>query len=333
MTETNAELLRRFSENPQIKMWYDGVAPQLKESTRNQYLIFLMRYLGDETPASFLKRAQEEPRQVAIEIKAKLGELYKQSMNAAHLTKYALKSLFEFHEIEMHVNGKIKVRRVRQKPELTWEQADKIIMETDEPYRSIFTFMKWSGLGEDEFMEIQNSPEIQRKIQAQRGNSKVYVKVNLTPRKSNLDEFFTLTPKQYVPKFPLNTKTYKNRGSELIDPHDLQVIWRRAAKKAKLWTPGLGPHTLRSTFSSQCGKAGVAFAVSEFCMGHGADKYGYSRQVLNEEYAAKELGKLWEYSEHVTTDALKERDAQIEELQGEIRKLNQRFEVLAREKA
>jgi len=294
LTETSKEALRKFLQYPEIKSWYNGVGTGLKESTRGQYLLFLMRYIGKEDPTGFLKRAQEKPREVAIEIKGRLGEVYKRSMNAAHLTKYALRSFLDFHEIDLQVKAKIKVRRVRKKPELSWEDADRIIQETDEPYRSLFKFMKWSGLGEDEVMEIQTSPNIQRRIETQRSNDKPYVKIDLSPRKANLDEFFTLTPKQYVPQFPLKTKMHRDRGGSLIDPHDMQNVWRRAAKKAKLWQEGLGPHTLRSTFKSQCGKSDVKEAVSEFCMGHGGgDRYGYAREVLNEQYVASELRKLW----------------------------------------
>jgi hypothetical protein len=106
----------------------------------------------------------------------------------------------------------------------------------------------------------------------------------------------------------------QDRGNKLIDPHDMQNVWRRAAKKAKFWQEGLGPHTLRSVFKSQCGKAEVAYAVSEFCMGHGGgDKYGYAREVLDEKYAAKELRKLWEYNKPATQDALQERDGRIQD--------------------
>jgi len=301
MTETSKEALKKFLEHPEVKSWCDGVGTGLKESTRNQYIIFLMRYLGKEDPAGFLKRAQENPREVAIEIKGRLGELYERSMNAAHLTKYALRSFLDFYEVEMEIKGKIKVRRVREKHELRWDDADRIILEADEPYRSIFKFMVWSGLGEDEFMEIQTSPSIQRKIEAQRSNEKPYIKIELSPRKSTLDDFFTLTPKQYVPEFPLNTKAYKDRGGKLIDPHDIQNVWRRAAKKSRLWQEGLGPHTLRSVFRSQCARSGVAKAVSEFCMGHGGgDQYGYSREVLDEQYVAMELRKMWAGQTSVT---------------------------------
>jgi hypothetical protein len=301
LTETSKEALRKFLQRPEIKSWYDGVGTGLKESTRDQYLVFLMRYIGKEDPAGFLKRAQEKPREVAIEIKGKLGEAYKQSMTAAHLMKYALRSFLDFHEVDVPVKAKIKVRRVRKKPELSWEDAEKIIVEADEPYRSLFKFMVWSGLGEDEVMEIQTSPSIQRGMEEQRPNPKSHIRIDLSPRKSTLDEFFTLVPKQYVPNFPLKTRVFKtktkgeaDRGGALIDPHDMQNVWRRAAKKAKIWQEGLGPHTLRSAFRSQCAKLGVAAAVGEFCMGHGGgDKYGYAREVLNEQYVASELRKLW----------------------------------------
>jgi hypothetical protein len=306
LTETSKQALAKFLEYPEVKSWFDGVATELKESTREQYLIFLMRYLGKEDPVDFLKRTQEDPRQVGIEIKGRLGEIYKHSMHAAHITKYALRSFLDFHETNLQIKAKVKVRRKRKKPELSWEDADAIIIETDEPYRTLFKFMKWSGLGEDEVMEIQASPSIQESIGKQKTNDKTYIKIDLSPRKSTLDEFFTLAPKQYLPKFPLNTKTYKDRGSKLIDPHDMQNVWRRAAKKAKLWQEGLGPHTLRSAFKSQCNASKVADAVSEFCMGHGGgDRYGYAREVLNEQYVASELRKFWAGQSRVPEETVK----------------------------
>jgi hypothetical protein len=177
LTEVSKEALAASLEYPKTKGWYDGVAPELKLSTRQLYLIYLMRYFGKDNPGIFLKKAQEHPREAALEVKGRLGELYKRSMNGAHQTKYALLSLLQFHEVEIKINGKIKVRRTRQKPELTWENADKIIQETEESYRSIFNFLKWCGLGEDEFMEIQGSLDIQRRIEEQRKNDKRYIKI------------------------------------------------------------------------------------------------------------------------------------------------------------
>lgn len=308
--------LKQFSEIPEIKSWLNGVGTELKESTREQYLIFLNRFLGSEQPAEFLKRAQQNPRETAIEIKGKLGELYKHSMSAAHGTKYALRSFLEFHEVEMHVNGKIKVRRVRSKPELSWENANNIIQETDEPYRSLLKFMLWSGLGEDEVSEIQNSPEILAKIEAQRNNDKPYIKITLSPRKSTLTDFFTLVPKQYVPAFPLKTKVLTDRGGTLIDANDIQQVWRRAARKINLWQPGLGPHQLRSSFKSQCNRCEVAYPASEFCMGHGGgDRYGYSRETLDERYLAKELTKLWEPVKPASEAKLQQAEETIKALQ------------------
>jgi hypothetical protein len=329
LTEASKEDLTAFLAYPEIKLWYDGVAPELKASTRNLYTIYLMRYFGKDNPATFLKNAQENPRQVALEVKSRLGELYRHSVNGAHQTKYALRSLVQFHEIDLTINGKIKVRRTRQKPELTWENADKIIQETDEPYRSIFTFLKWSGLGEDEFMEIQGSPEIQRRIEEQRTNDKRYIKIRLSPRKSNLDDFFTLAPKQYTPQFPLYTKTYQNRGEKLVNPHDLQCVWRRAAKKAKLWHEGLGPHQLRSAFKSQCGKSEVAPNVSEMCMGHGGgDQYGYARETLDEEYMAKQLSRLWDHNGPASVEEVTNLRTENQQLKERLEALERRIETL-----
>jgi hypothetical protein len=329
LTEASKEDLVSFLAHPEIKLWYDGVAPELKASTRNLYLVYLFRHFGHDDPAIFLKKAQEHPREAALDVKSRLGELYKKSMNGAHQTKYALRSLLQFHEINLTINGKIKVRRTRHKAELTWEDAERIIQETDEPYRTIFNFMKWSGLGEDEIMEVQGSLEIQRKIEDQRKNDNRYIKIRLSPRKSNLDEFFTLAPKAFTPQFPLCTKTYKDRGRKLIDPHDLQNVWRRAAKKVGLWHEGLGPHQLRSVFKSECGRSEVAYAVSEFCMGHGGgDQYGYARETLDEEYMAKQLSKLWDHSAPATNGEVTSLRTENQELREKLEALERRIDSL-----
>jgi hypothetical protein len=329
LTEAAKKALTALLAHPEIKLWYDGVAPELKPSTRNLYAAYLTMYFRKDNPATFLKNAQENSRQAALEVKSRLGELYRHSMTGAHGTKYALRSLLQFHEIPLSINGKIKVRRTRQKAELTWENADKIIQETDEPYRGIFTFMKWSGLGEDEFMEIQGSPEIQRKIEEQRNNDKRYIRIILSPRKSNLDYFYTLVPKQYIPQFPLRTKTYRNRGQELVNARDLQCVWKRAAEKAKLYHIGLGPHQLRSAFKSQCGKSEVAHAVSEFCMGHGGgDAYGYSRETLDEDYMAKQLSRLWDHNGPASVEEVTNLRTENQQLRERLEALEKRIEAL-----
>jgi hypothetical protein len=320
LTAANLDRLNQFLQDPEIKKWFLGVATDVKESTRRQYATLLMRYFRDEKPADFLKRAQEKPKDIAIETKSRLGEIYIKSVQTARLTKYALKSFLEFHEVEVHMNGKLKVRRVRKKPEMKWEMAQKIIAESDEPYRGLFTFMVNSGLGEDEVSEIQHSAEIQSSIEEQRTNP--YVKISLTPRKSNLDEYFTLCPTEFVPVFPLKT-----RGGALVDSMDMQAVWRRAAKKAGMYQVGLGPHQLRSAFRSQCGKADVSTAVSEFFMGHGpgSEKFGYSREMLDLDYALKEISKLWTYNKGGSREAYASMQAELQELREKIKVLEKEY--------
>ena len=57
-------------------------------------------------------------------------------------------------------------------------------------------------------------------------------------------------------------------------------------RKANLSIIGLGVHTLRSTFLSTAQKAGVAEPAAQWMLGHGSDKYGYSR--LDREFVESE---------------------------------------------
>jgi hypothetical protein len=324
MNPNRKEDLAKFLENPTIKKWYTGSVTDLKPSTRDAYALHLMNYFQATDPAVFLKAAEDEPKETALEVKTRLAQLYEHSMTGAAMTKYALRNLIQFYDLDMHINGRLRVKRTRKKHEFTWEESEKVILEAPEPYRSIFQFLRMSGLGEDEFAEIQSSAEIQAEIEAQRGNDKPYVKITLEPRKSNTDDFFTLCPKEYVPKFPVLTKKHSNRGGQPIDAEDLQHVWRRAARRTGLWHVGLGPHSLRSVFRTSCDGAGVRTNISEYCMGHGSDEYGYSRP--GEELVAKELSKYWNRTEPATQDSLRERDERISQLESELKKLRDEFE-------
>jgi integrase len=315
-----------FAEQPIISGWLSSLP---KERTRRWYAYNFLRFLKGigSTPGELLADIERTPKPVSVKTKTYLASL--KSKASARVQMTAVKSFAAFHEAPLPLNGfKLRVPRTRKKPYLSWEAAESIISECKEPYRSVFRFLKWSGLGIDEFLEIQSSPEIQAGIESQRTMNKSYIRIDLQPRKSNLDSFFALVPKQYVPKFPLLTADYGERGRQPIEAIDLEMNWQRARRKAKLDQVGLGPHSLRSCFRSECAKLEVAEAVSEYEMGHGAgDKFGYSREVLDETYVARELSKLWNRigQQTATTHNLKE---QISLLQEQVKELYAKLTVI-----
>jgi hypothetical protein len=310
------EQIENFSQLPEIKTWLDGSG--LKPSTRDYYTKRLFEFLDGEQPKQFLERALKNPREISIETKTKIGKLVQASASTAVHTRVALKSFLEFYETNIHLNGKLKLRRRWSKPFLSWADAEKIIAKCREPYESIFRFMLWSGVGQDEVMEINSSKEIQESIQKQLVDQKKdYVVIDLEPRKQTLNRYFVAVPKQY----PLRTFDYRIRGGKLIHTQVMENIFRGRAKEVGVYEKGMGPHTLRSVFTSQCAMVGVREAVCEFMKGHGSgDKYGYSREVLNEEYVVKELRKLWEpatVSKEEVDQLKNQMQAQITQLQGQ----------------
>lgn len=307
-----------FMQQPTIKQWLSTIQ---SPTTREGYAYHLMRFLDGihQTPDGFLTAIEKDRKQTSITVKSYIGAI--QSKTVARLELCAVRSFVRFYEADLPLNGlKVRVVRVRKKSYLSWADSEKIINECKEPYRSAFRFMSWAGIGLDEFMEIQRSSEIQASIESQR--AKPYVRIDLRPRKNNTDEYFVLIPKEYVPKFPLLTADYGNRGGQLIDRLDADLVWKRATKRAGLARLGLGPHTLRSAFRSQCAKAEVSDAVAEFQMGHGSrDRYGYSREMSDESYVTAELSKLWKQSTPITGEELSRAEEKIKELDGKIRGL------------
>ena len=323
---TKKERIQRFQEIPEIKTWLDG--SDIRPTTRSYYAKRLYEFLdGKETPKQFLDKALANPREVGIQIKGTVARVAQKSPSAGFHMRASLKSFLEYYDTNVHVNGKIKLRRTWKKPYLSWADAEKIISKTREPYESIFRFMLWSGLGQDEVIEINASPKLHQSIEKQRADpTKNYIIIDLEPRKQTLTRYFTAVPKQFVPKFPLRTLDYGIRGNKLIHVQAMEDRFRKAAKQVGLYEIGMGPHTLRSVFTSQCAMAGVRESVCEFMKGHGAgDKYGYSREVLNEEYLVRELRKLWQPE---TT-----KKEEVDALRAKVKELESRFEVLLKEKA
>ena len=306
--------LVRFEKIPEIKNWLDGSG--IKPTTRMYYAKRLYEFLETETPKQFIDRALQHPRDVAIQIKSKLAPAAQKSPSVAFHMRAAIKSFLQFYETDVHVNGKIKLRRTWKKPYLSWTDAEKIITKTREPYESVLRFMLWTGLGADEVLEINSSPQIQANITKQVTDGKGYVVIDLEPRKQTLTRYFIACPREYIPKFPIHTLDYRIRGNKPITRQVLEDRFRKAARQVGLYQKGMGPHTLRSAFTSQCAMVSVAQAVCEFVKGHGAgDKYGYAREVLNEKYVIEELRKLQGPSVkdlEVENKELKERIAKVE---------------------
>jgi hypothetical protein len=114
----------------------------------------------DKAPEQLLAELEANPKQNSITIKGYIGSL--KSRRAARSQLSALRSFYGFHETESRLNGlKVKVPRIRKKPCLVWDDAEKIIAETRPPYRDIFRFLMRSGLELDEFAKAQSSAEIQ----------------------------------------------------------------------------------------------------------------------------------------------------------------------------
>lgn len=317
---TKKDRIERFQEIPEVKTWLDG--SDIKPTTHDYYSKRLFEFLDGEAPKLFLDRALKNPREVSIEIKTKVGKVVQRSPAIAFHMRAALKSFLEFYETDVHANGELKVRRKWNKPYLSWADAEKIISKCREPYESIFRFMLWSGLGQDEVIEINSNPEIQQRIEKQRADpSRDYVIIDLEPRKQTLSRYFTAAPKGVVPKFPLKTLDYRIRGGRPIHVQATEDRFRKAAKQVGLYQKGMGPHTLRSVFTNQCAMVGVAQAVCEFVKGHGAgDKYGYSREVLNEKYVIGELRKL-------QGPSVKDLEAENRDLKERLERLEERHEV------
>jgi hypothetical protein len=319
---TKKERILRFQQIPEIKNWLDG--SDIKPTTRWNYSQRLYEFLDGQPPKQFLEKALKDPRGLSIEVKTKLAPVIKRSPSIAFHMRAAVKSLLEFYETGIHLNSKVKLRRSWKKPYLAWADAEKIIGKTREPYETVLRFMLWAGIGSDEFLEINGSRQIQANLAKQMAdNARDYVIIDLEPRKQTLTRYFTAVPKRYVPKFPVINLDYKIRGGKPITRQNLEERFRKAATEVDLYEKGMGPHILRSVFTSQCAMLGVRESVCEFLKGHGGgDKYGYSREVLNEEYVVKELRKLWEPATV--------RKEEVEELRTKLARLEEKEEARKR---
>ena len=133
------------------------------------------------------------------------------------------------------------------------------------------------------------SKTIQKSIQAQMSNEKDYVKIDLEPRKHTVSNYFIIVLKKHVPPLPAYADRHGGEQKLVNDLH-LRAYSTGPLKKSNFINSASAP-ALRSVFTSQCAKAGVFHAVTEFVKGHGTiDEYGYNREVLDPKYVRKSYG-------------------------------------------
>ena len=281
-----------FLKNPRIASWTSGIE---SENTRMAYAYNLMRLLEHikMTPEQFLEALAADKENGEDRTGELVDNVLKsmRSKSNARMVKAAVLSFAKTkHNIIFQLNTEIKVKRKREKRPFNWDMAEKVINECPTPYREVFRFMLYGGLDENAFMRINWNEKLNDKkpldeIAEQMKNDKSYVRINLPPRKSNVDGYFVLVPKQFIPKLPALTKTYTKdgRGGRLFTPREMQAVWQRAAERAGLYYTGLGPHKLRTAFLSKCAELGIA-TVGEWQMGHGGDKYGYDLSGIDEQF-------------------------------------------------
>jgi hypothetical protein len=174
--------------------------------------------------------------------------------------------------------------------------------ESTHPNREIFKFLLWSGMDQSTFAYINSNPKLIAEIQAQLSDpTRDYVRIDLPPRKANMDVYFVCVPKLAFENLmlPVATRTHKLRNGEVkggnpINPMKLKKRWKYASRKAKLDYPGMGAHHLRSAFHTQAVRANVDDRMLLFHLGKGGDKYGYVRP--EEQDVVRELRKVWEYN-------------------------------------
>ncbi|MGP8070950.1 MAG: hypothetical protein ACLP5V_13785 [Candidatus Bathyarchaeia archaeon] len=194
-----------------------------------------------------------------------------------------------------------------------------------EPYADVCRFMLVGGLGWHEFKEINESEQLQAEITKQAKNDKPYVRLDLTPRKNNVDFWPVLLLKKFIPSLPAKTHDwYKDRGGKQITQSDLGFSWRKAAQEFELWERDSGPDLLRSVFKSTCRKIGVAEPAIEGQLGH-TDAMNYGREWQDEAYVAKELSKFWHFLETGVSTAIHEELKALQEENRQQREENRRL--------
>jgi len=293
-------------------------------------------------PEAFLQKLRTTPEDIGITLDGVLASA--RSKTGAQIAAAAIRKFARFYRIRnFELTVEIRPKRVREKKPFSWEQAQKVIAETPQPYRDVFMFMLYGAMDENTFTRLNwnephNGKPPLKEIKEQMADDKTYVKINLPPRKASLDNYFVLIPKLFVLELPVKTRRFRGRGGNLVTSRDLQHVWKRAAHRLGVWHQGLGPHHLRVAFRSKCSELGIPI-VGEWQMGHGGDQFGYDRSGVDENFILdgplenKErkggLRRLWEMSpivdRHTVHAELASRDERIAELERQVQDLTRLY--------
>ena len=325
--------LDAFRQIPEVSKWIK--AADLKPTTKENYALRLLQLFERMkiTPAQFLQDCNSNRKQLLNRIKVTLGEVREHSASVAFQQRASLLNFVEFYQDQFDepiaINYKVKLRRVRMKKGLTFEQAEKVIAECSHPYREIFRFLLWTGLDQSTFAYINSNPKLLEEIQRQLSDpTRDHVRIDLPPRKANMDVYFVVVPKRAFENLtlPVSTRIHKLRNGQVqggvpIEPDKLKKRWKYASRKAKLDYVGMGAHHLRSAFHTQAVRANVDDRILLFHLGKGGDKFGYVRP--EEEDVVRELRKVWEYNSPAA--ALEEKNRELGE---RLKKLEGQFETI-----
>ncbi len=220
------------------------------------------------------------------------------NMQMAALKNFLLRNRIPKDRI--FLDFKIKGKRA-SKPELTWDEAQRIINLAAEEWRPVFQVMLHGALDMERFVEINTNSAYWRGIQEQLSNpTRDYVRIDLEGRK-NVGPFYVLLPREVARLIPARNA----QGELLRNKQSIMYNWKVARKRAGflLERKGFGPHNLRSGWEDKALKAGLPEILIEHQVGHQVDPENYKRVQKDEAWVVGEFRRcIWGTKEVASKD-------------------------------
>jgi hypothetical protein len=219
---------------------------------------------------------------------------------------------------------------------MSLEQGKDIIKACKTPYRELFSCMLYGGLGRREALLINAMwPRLKATLAGKNLDTEV-LRLDYNFRKNQENAFFTFIPAKILKPFLDVDMPFTVKGKPMLGWH-LNKTWANARKRAGV-KEKVKPHMYRDLFISDgFVNAKVPQEYFQFMTGHTVDRNLYLQLDRKPGAVLQEWLKWEAYVEtelvnESTRQELAERDKTIQQMQQQIKTLQNRFEVLLKEK-
>jgi HPt (histidine-containing phosphotransfer) domain-containing protein len=196
------------------------------------------------------------------------------------------------------------------------QELNRIIMASNEPYRTLFSAAKYALMGRSELAELCGKWE-KTILPALQKNEEI-IRIDYTYRKSNPQPYYTFLPAKIFQPFRSQATnpftTHRINGGRQITVDDIDRNWLHARRRAKI-PRVVGVNNVRDLIRTKATNAGADASCAELVMGHTVDPLRYNQIFGDPAFVKGQWEKLRKWVDGETQEWKKDVESLTQKLE------------------